>query len=80
MPYGSIIPEVQTTQFVTDFQSALLVTAGQIGLNRIDFLTLTDAKPEFTACDYHPSLRDQQNRAAWLIGYLEDHPGLWDRP
>ena len=80
MPYGSIIPEVQTTQFVTDFQSALLVSAGQIGLNRIDFLTLTDAKPEFTACDHHPSLRDQQNRAAWLIGYLEDHPGLWDRP
>ena len=80
LPHGSTIPEARTAQCVTDFQSALLTTAGQIGLGRIDFLTLTDAKPEFTACDYPPSVRDQQNRAAWLIGYLEDHPGLWDRP
>jgi Carbohydrate esterase 2 N-terminal/GDSL-like Lipase/Acylhydrolase family len=80
MPYGAVIPEVRTPAFTAAFQSALLTTAGDIGLDHIDFLTLTDSKPEFTACDYHPSLRDQQNRAAWLIGYLDEHPGLWDRP
>ena len=77
MPYGAVIPEVQTPAFTATFQSALLTTAGQIGLDQIDFLTLTDTKPEFTACDYHPSARDQRNRAAWLIDYLDAHPGLW---
>lgn len=80
LPYGPVIPEVQTAEFIKEFETALLTTAGQIGLTRIDFLTLIDTKPESTACDYHPSVRDQQNRAAWLTGYLDDHPALWGTP
>lgn len=77
LPYGGLVPEVQAPAFSDALQNALLATAGQIRLTQIDFLTLIDVKPEYTACDYHPSLRDQRHRAAWLTRYLDDHPGLW---
>lgn len=77
MPYGYVLPQVQTPGFTAAFQTALLTTAGQIGLTRLDFLTLTEPPPALTACGFHPSAQDQQTRADWLIRYLSDHPSLW---
>ena len=78
MPYGPVIPQALAPDFTASFQTALLNTAGQIGLNHIDFLTLTDTDAQFTACHNHPTVRDQQQRAAWLTAYLDAHPGLWN--
>jgi hypothetical protein len=72
----SKVTDPNTVQQHEEMRQAFIAAAREAGIARIEFPQMPDLGYEGTAC-YHPTARDHEKMAAWLIAWLEARPDLW---
>lgn len=77
-PRASELPNADYVRLLNQMQRAMIAAAHKAGNTKIYFLTPEKKLDlDYGACDGHTSLSDNQKMAAWLTGYIETHPELW---
>ena len=71
-----ILSDDQRTRLTDGIKNAMALVQGD-GTRPVNYVSLADPESESSACHYHPSVTDQQNRAKWLEDYFNTTPGLW---
>ena len=77
--WGYVVDDPHYRAILDSARLSIAQQAQRAGIRRLVFL---DSVPGMTidtgACNYHASLAGHRTYAAWLTGWLDQHPKLWD--
>lgn len=76
--WGYVVDDPHYQAILDSARTRMRERAQRAGLRKLTLVTPPpDMKVDTGACDYHASIAGHQTYAAWLTGWLEQHPDLW---